>query len=171
MDKVSKINNLDVQTRFWKKVKILEDNECWEWQAGKNYKGYGEFYVAGERHLHAHQISWIHRNDEIPEGMCVLHRCDNPSCVNPNHLFLGTNQDNVTDKMNKGRWKSHFLVGEEHPQHGTNSKFNKLSEQDVKDIREKYKAGQTLRSIAKEFGVVHGVINNIIQGRKWSWLK
>lgn len=162
----------EVVSRFWDKVIVLSADECWEWTAGKNKKGYGEFWLAGERHLHAHQISWMWENEkEIPSGMCVLHSCDNPSCVNPDHLFLGTNQDNIDDKMKKGRWRSRFLRGTDHPQHGTNSKFNKLSDADVKEIRKLKEKGHTLRGIALIFGVSHGVVNNIIQGRKWSWLK
>ena len=163
------ISDKDIE-RFWSKVDIRNTDGCWNWIASKNKKGYGEFYLKNVPHLHAHQISWMIVRGNISNGMCVLHKCDNPSCVNPTHLFLGTNQDNVNDKMTKGRWKSKFLYGKNHPQHGTNSKFNKLSDSDVLKIRELKAQGNTLRGLAKQFGVSHGVINNIIQKRKWSWL-
>lgn len=165
--------NRPLEDRFWEKVNLLSDDECWEWKATRSHKGYGEFYskLRGGRKTRAHQVAWILSHGEIPDGMCVCHKCDNPACVNPRHLFVGTALDNNKDKMEKGRWKSRFLYGIDHPQHGTKSKFNKLTEDNVKEIRILKNSGYTLRSIAERFGVSHGVVNNIIQGRKWSWLK
>lgn len=158
--------------RFWKKVDIQRDDECWLWTGGKNKKGYGEFWFPLRgKHTRAHQVSWILKYGDIQDGYCVLHSCDNPSCVNPYHLFLGTNQDNVDDKMKKGRWSSTFLSGVNHPQHGERSKFHKLTETDVLEIRKLKSQGMSLRRIGNKFGVSHGVVNNIIQGRKWAWLK
>lgn len=163
--------DLKTRTRFWKKVDVKKDNECWEWTASKNKKGYGEFWLENKPHFHAHKVAWILTNGDISDEMCVCHTCDNPSCCNPNHLFLGTNQDNVDDKMKKGRWNSTFLYGKDHPQHGGNSPYSKLTESDVREIRNLREQGYTLRALAKQFGVTHGVINNILQGRKWAWLK
>lgn len=161
--------------RFWEKVDVPpSDDVCWNWLAGKNKQGYGEFTssLRNGKHTRAHQVSWIIHFGDIPEGMHVLHTCDNPSCVNPKHLFLGSHTDNMRDMIKKGRANRRFLYGEEHPQHGTNSKFHKLTEDDVRKIRELKKSGKyKLREIAEMFGVSHGVINNICQGRKWAWLK
>lgn len=162
---------MNTEQRFWSKVKIGSPDECWEWQAGKHKKGYGEFWFPQRgKHTKAHQVAWILTYGDIRDNYQVLHKCDNPSCVNPKHLFLGTNQDNVDDKMNKGRWNSRFLFGIEHPQHGENSKYHKLTESDVREIRS-LRGKMTLREIARKFGVAHGVINNIFQNRKWTWLK
>jgi hypothetical protein len=163
------------EARFWEKVDIRGEDECWDWTAGKNKKGYGEFSsnLRDGKHTHAHQIAWILCNKkEIPDRLCICHSCDNTACCNPKHLFLGTNQENTQDKMSKGRWSSRFLYGKEHPQHGENSKIHKLTENDVKTIREMWASGKhTLRGLASQFGVSHGVINNINHGRKWAWLR
>ena len=160
--------------RFWSKVKIFGTYDCWEWQGVKNSKGYGEFWnKIRERKTRAHQLSWIiYTGLDIPEGMCVCHKCDNPSCVNPSHLFLGTNKENMEDMDRKGRRVTTVMCGEEHPQHGTHSKFSKLDENKVRKIRElRATTKMTLREIGNLFGVSQGLVNNILHGRKWSWLK
>lgn len=159
---------------FQQNIEISLLTGCWNWKGKKNESGYGTMWnptIRNGKKTNAHQFSYILYNGEIPDGMFVCHKCDNPSCVNPNHLFLGTPQDNVDDKMRKGRHRTRVFHGKDHPQHGTHSPYNKLSESDVQEIRKLYGEGETLRGIASKFGVVHGVINNIIQGRKWAWLK
>lgn len=89
--------------RFWTKVKGIHRDECWPWTASRANNGYGKFRDDSGRRIGAHRFSWILHNGPIPEGLCVLHRCDNPICVNPAHLFLGTFHDNALDKAAKGR--------------------------------------------------------------------
>lgn len=89
-----------VLERFFQKV-VKEVDGCWNWTAS-TYGKYGQFNP-GEGITSSHRFSWMHHNGEIPQGLFVLHKCDNPICVNPNHLFLGTHQDNMDDMMNKGR--------------------------------------------------------------------
>lgn len=86
--------------KFWKNVKITDS--CWEWQRGTNSKGYGAVKIQNKTYS-AHRVSWTLFNGDIPEGMFVCHHCDNPKCVNPEHLFIGTQKDNMQDKCKKGR--------------------------------------------------------------------
>lgn len=89
--------------------KFDKGDGCWVWKAHKNKNGYGQFGVMLEGrngymvNRYAHRVSWMLYRGEIPEGLCVCHSCDNPSCVNPDHLFLGTRKDNTQDMINKGR--------------------------------------------------------------------
>jgi hypothetical protein len=96
---------VDLNIRFWNKVN--KTKKCWEWLATKNNKGYGRIQVNGKSRL-AHRISYGLKNGEIPRGLEVLHKCDNPLCVNPKHLFLGTHKDNLQDMAKKGRWGNQF---------------------------------------------------------------
>ena len=88
------------QDRFWSKVE--RGDGCWHWRGAAERSGYGSFRFRG-RAQRAHRVSWVLTNGTIAEGMHVLHRCDNPACVRPDHLFLGTHQDNMDDKSAKGR--------------------------------------------------------------------
>ncbi len=90
-----------IQERFESKY-VKAPSGCWLWQACKDSDGYGYLQVAGKS-LGAHRVSWKLINGSVPEGLYVLHSCDTPSCVNPDHLFVGTNTDNMRDKVKKGR--------------------------------------------------------------------
>ncbi len=89
--------------RFWPKVE--RSDGCWLWKAGKNLQGYGMICMKkhGMTHLSAHKFSWLLHHGPIPIGLCVLHKCDTPACVNPDHLWLGTHKDNSEDMVIKGR--------------------------------------------------------------------
>src|SRR5690554_3562090 len=87
----------DPKVRFWAKVKKGADSECWLWTAGVQGKGYGQFYIAKRQPIGAHRYSWSLVNGPIPPGKFVMHMCDNPPCVNPLHLRLGTARDNNLD--------------------------------------------------------------------------
>lgn len=94
---------LTLEDRFWSKVAIIDDEtSCWEWQASRFSTDYGQFQRGGRPHL-AHRIAWVLKNGEIPDGLCVCHQCDNPLCVRPEHLWLGTHQDNSNDCVAKDR--------------------------------------------------------------------
>lgn len=165
--------NKDATNRFWSKVDVRSEDECWKWTAATSPSGYGEFWFPQRgKHTRAHQVSWILKYGDIPEGLGVLHKCDNPSCVNPKHLFLGTNLDNNKDRDAKGRRiQGTVYFGVEHPQHGTNSPHNKLTESQVLEIVKLKEIGELSNNqIATAFGVSSGYINNIWHGRKWAWL-
>jgi hypothetical protein len=86
-----------IEQRFWSKVNLKGPNECWEWKANLR-KGYGMFRISNKI-VSAHRVSWTMLRGDIPEGLLVLHKCNNEKCVNPNHLYLGTHGDNVTDMV------------------------------------------------------------------------
>lgn len=88
--------------RFWKKVVKCEPNECWYWKANTYADGYGQISVKGKPRQ-AHRVAYELCVGPIPEGLCVLHYCDNPSCVNPQHLYVGTHSDNMQDRAKRGR--------------------------------------------------------------------
>ena len=102
-----------IQDRFQEKYTVNEKTNCWEWLGYLDRDGYGQFHLNKKTTKKAHRFSFETQNGEIPTGICVCHKCDNPKCVNPKHLFLGTHQDNIQDKVKKGRSKhkeSHSAV-------------------------------------------------------------
>lgn len=136
--------------------KVNTDGKCWIWTAAKDNGGYGRFKV-GKSELYAHRYAWEVLFGEIPAGLMVCHKCDIRNCVNPEHLFLGTQQDNMTDKVLKGRGAN----GERNGQ----SKLTKLQ---VDEIRRRYATGVfTQRYLAKMYGVHQALIHNIITYKSW----
>ena len=151
--------------RFWEKVERVSDStKCWEWIHSKDGGGYGCFVESGSPEVKtekAHRFSWRIHYGEIPKGLHVLHKCDKPSCVNPNHLFLGTNADNARDKMKKGRFKK--LLGRKNG-------MNKLSKEDVFDIVGLHEDGYSYREIEKLYPVGMTQIGRIVRKESWVWL-
>lgn len=132
---------------------------CWNWTGGKNKYGYGRINFHG-RILAAHRVSYELFVGPFPEHLRVCHSCDNPACVNPSHLFLGTDADNVCDCISKGR-----------NCRGERVASAKLTEQQVLDIRAKYANGLALqRELASEYGVSRMQISDIVCGKAWKHL-
>ncbi len=119
-------------------------------------KGYGTFFMPGSRPTGAHRVAYELMVGPIPEGLYVLHRCDNRLCINPTHLFLGTHQDNIADCVAKGRQAR-----------GEKQGFSKLTADDIIAIRRRCQDGESQRSIAEEFGVCQQSISNILRGVLW----
>lgn len=146
---------ISVEERFWSKVN--KTGTCWLWIASCFPSGYGRFNFEGTM-MHASRVSWILSNGYLRQDQFVCHKCDNPSCVRLNHLWVGTQIENLNDMTNKGRRK----IGE---QHGS----AKLIKTQVLEIRNKYKqGGVTYSDLGKLFGMSSPAIGHIIRGYSWS---
>lgn len=153
-----KISKKDIE-RFWSKVdKTSNPNGCWEWKANKLKAGYGKFKFQGKT-FSSHRFVFLILRGNIPNKFCVLHKCDNPSCVYPKHLKLGTFKDNMQDKIKKGRANS--VKGEK----VTGSKLNTS---DIVWIREMYATNlYSHQDIALKFQVTRSMIGYIIRKNNW----
>jgi hypothetical protein len=147
---------------FWSRIdkEKSEFFDCWEWTGRVNGKGYGEIDFHQFSHSYSHRIAWILTNGEIPDGLCVLHECDNPPCCNPDHLYLGTNKDNVDDKMRKGRHRC-----------GQDAGTSKLVNEEVLEIRRLYNEdGMRISCIARKYRRGYNTIRYIVNGVHWKHL-
>jgi hypothetical protein len=162
---------LKVLKRFWKKVDkngpvqqhVPELGKCWEWTGYRHHKRpYGNSSLNG-RNMAAHRLSYMIEFGEIPTGMCVLHKCDNPPCVRPSHLFIGTNKDNVNDRTRKGRsLNNHPPSGEKH----WNCRFSKKEILDI--FKEYHTHGKTVTQIADDRKAGYSHIFLIVSGNSWT---
>ena len=141
---------------------VTTPSGCMEWQ-GYRSKGYGRVYYNG-KNWRAHRLV-MHLQDRLPKGMCALHACDNRPCINPDHLFAGTEADNTADMMSKGR---HRLAEVFNPKRGSESNFAKLTEASVLEIVRCARAGEIQKSIANRFGIKQSAVSMIMSGRRWS---
>ena len=138
----------------YRKWRSEQSQECWIWTGANNGKGYGQVTFDGKRQL-AHRVIWQVFRGEIPEGKFVCHTCDTPACVNPDHLFLGTNADNIKDSYNKGRSN----------QQGEHNGNRKLTSEQVSEIRA---SSESCRVLARRFGIGKSQVSNIKTGVKWT---
>lgn len=139
---------------FWKKVIKLKN--CWEWKSCKGTNFYGHYYK-----MPAHRFSYLICVGKIPDGLIVCHKCDNPPCVNPDHLFLGTKKDNGRDMSIKGR-----------STRGNKNASCKLTEEDIYKIKNLQKQGYGRKRLSKLFPQVSSSqIARILRGENWGWLK
>ena len=156
------------KARFNSKYEKHGPDECWEWVGTRNTHGYGMVSFNGKLQS-AHRVAWQISNGPIPKGKgnhgtCVLHKCDNPPCVNPAHLFLGTHADNMADMAMKGRRATSGLKGED-------SGNAKLSTDNVFEIKRLYASGKIMQKhIAERFCVSQNTISRIINGKRWAHL-
>lgn len=139
--------------RFWNKVRFTEG--CWIWVSKRRPDGYGLFCF-GRDQQRAHVVSWVDSFGPIPEGLCVLHQCDNPPCVRPDHLFLGTRGDNAADCVAKGRCP----VGEQ--------RWNaRLNAELVIQIRQLVDSGSRQCEVAARFGITKQMVYEVVHRRNW----
>jgi len=180
--------------RFWGKVDIRGPGECWNWQARRNKQGYGHFYVrigGKPKTARAHRFAYQLVNGPIPDGMLVLHHCDNPSCCNPTHLFLGTHADNVADMWSKNRGpsgdkngrrtcpESNARCGQRGDEHwarrmperlpyGERNGAARLSKKEIMQIRSLYASGKySQKELGIKFGLTRSGIGRIVRGEIW----
>ena len=139
--------------RFWNHVNKTAD--CWLWTASTDRDGYGTFGANGVTYR-AHRLAWMLANGEIPSGFILLHSCDTPNCCNPAHLSIGTHQDNVIDRLRKGRGAK-----------GESMNTAKLTEADVIKIREVFASGISGFVIAEQYDVLPCTIYRIASGKYW----
>lgn len=201
-----------IEERFWSKVDIRGPipehvphlGRCWIWTAGRYSKGYGMFWVDTTMRA-AHRVAWVLTRGQIPaDKPHVLHHCDNPPCVRPEHLWVGTNDDNVQDKISKGR--SNPVTGERHGSHtrpdrvargerhgsrtkpwrvprgnrtgshlhpesrprGEGNKAAKLTEGQVREIRNRKASGEKMKTICRDFGIHRTTVTRIWRNLTWT---
>lgn len=150
--------------RFWSKVSKGKKNDCWEWKAARLKSGYGVFMMPGNLTLRAHRIVSFLVDGPISEDLHVCHKCDNPSCCNPDHLFRGTRFDNLRDCGKRGR-----TCLQRYPwlARGENNNSAKLTEAQVQEIRKKE---MSITQTASRFGISVTNVKNIRAGRSWRHL-
>lgn len=157
----------DVIARFHRGVSYLEGvDACWEWRGRLDKKGYGVFHVANLKYGRTHRIAYLIAVGDIDDGLSICHKCDNRKCVRPDHLFLGTNEDNTRDMVEKGRNKS--WMKEPGATRGENSFRSKLTDDLVVSIRRRIRNGEMGKDVARELGISHPTLSEAKCGRLWS---
>ena len=148
----------DARKRYWSRVKLGMGDGCWLW-LGTKTEGYGSIIIGGRSVKATHVAVYLDRGAVVPDGMCALHSCDTPPCVNPDHLRVGTRTDNSDDKCAKGRQ----CQGEGHPD-------AKLTEAAVVEIVRRVRGGETRRSVAGDYGVTPQYVGQLAAGKNWKHL-
>ena len=145
--------DLSVLNRFWSKVD--KPSNCWTWTSSTNPAGYGDFNFHGKTML-AHRLAWILTNGEVPDGMFVLHHCDNPACVNPEHLFLGRHIDNMHDCRRKNR--TGRLCGDD-------SHHSKVTAADIREMVRLYESKEANQAqIADKYNIHPATVSRLVRG-------
>lgn len=161
----------DVKQRLLSKIDTTEEDKCWEWRGTKNQKGYGSVSVrvsnGKSRSFTTHRLSYALWHNVDPGCLMVCHKCDNPSCINPSHLFLGTAKDNYWDSKNKGRAS---CIGT-FKRNGALNPRARYTEDQVREMRKLFDSGWTIRQIVEKFGGVHGGVHAIVKRINWKHVK
>jgi hypothetical protein len=152
---------IPIEKRFWKKVSPEPMSGCWLW-IGSTTQEYGTIWFRGYNRK-AHRVSWFLVHGEIPKGNFVLHKCDNPACVNPDHLFLGTQDDNMKDAAKKDRMNPLYRFGEDNP-------VSKLTEELVRQMRAEPRS-LSYKKIGEKYGVSTMTAYRAIVGQSWEHIQ
>jgi len=156
---------LSTPESFWSKVDIRGPDECWPWKQSLNISGYGNVYYRGWK-TNAHRVAYFLTFGEVDKLKVICHRCDNPACCNPAHLWEGTQGENVRDCNLKGRGKGKFsdCSGANHPRYSA-----KLTSKDVEEARDLYWSKQMSQTqLGKKYGVHSATISRIVRGESWN---
>jgi hypothetical protein len=150
--------------RFNAAIEKQGDDGCWLWtKRSTTSYGYGQLWE-GRKRWEAHRLSWTIHRGPIPAGMCVCHRCDVPQCVNPDHLFLGNQRDNLRDMLLKGRAHEGYR---KEPPNGVMNHKAKLTDDDIREIRRRYMSGESLRQLGRAYNVWFTTIHQIVLRKTW----
>jgi hypothetical protein len=160
-----------VEERFWKLVD--KSGDCWTWKASLTTHGYGQFVLPYHHHIGAHRFAYELENGPVPAGLVVCHRCDNPPCVNPAHLWVGTQGDNLRDMHGKGRgntdsWPLAVEASRtaDRP-HGEKHHNAHMTAEKIRALRKMRQDGATYDAIALEFGIGKSLVAQIITRKTW----
>lgn len=151
---------MNLSNRFWSKCLVKRKDECWNWIAATASEGRYGCFRYGKTMKQAHRIAWMLHSGKYPHGICVLHKCDNTLCVNPNHLFTGTQRDNVRDMHKKGRNADSSRPGERNG----NAVITQADVNKIIGLRGKY----TQREIGRMFGISQPEVCFIQKRRRWA---
>lgn len=156
----SKGGSFEARWQHYLETMNVTESGCWEWTGPKRKTGYGVIGRNGKSAL-THRVAYELARGPVPAGMCVCHSCDNPACINPAHLWIGTQGDNRRDCAAKGRNSKPDVSGERNPN-------AKLTREQVSEIRRRYEAGETNQSaLAREYGVIPETVRCVVLGLKW----
>lgn len=167
--KIPKVISDSDQCRFWENVEVRLPNECWEWSKGKTDNGYGQFEI-DRKCYRCHRLSYFLSYGENIDDILILHTCDNRPCVNPLHLFSGTQKENIQDAVKKGRMAINCNWFKSHPEkrpRGETHWKRKLTEVDVLEIRKRCLEGEAQIRISEELRLSRAHVNLIVKRKRW----
>lgn len=157
-----RVDSEDFKARFWAKVTVAGEDQCWLWAGATEMSGYGYMWIVNNKSeslaVKAHRLSFYYQHGDAVDDVCVLHRCDNPPCVNPNHLFPGTRADNNRDRMNKGRNRQ---------QGGSANSNARLDIEQVIEIKALVASGISQTKVGERFGIKQAQVSRIVRGVSW----